>query len=110
MYAAYDASELGPRNIHVAHLVIDAGVDTAFVRDRIRAARGDEALAALAPDELMRPESIADAVVKACGPEADRLRAAGPERAAQFSWRATAERTLAVYREVYARTSRKAGM
>jgi hypothetical protein len=54
------ARELGPRNIHVAHLVIDAGVDTAFVRDRIRAARGDEALAALASDELMRPESIAE--------------------------------------------------
>ena len=32
------ARELGPKNIHVAHLVIDAGVDTAFVRERIRAA------------------------------------------------------------------------
>jgi NAD(P)-dependent dehydrogenase (short-subunit alcohol dehydrogenase family) len=30
------ARELGPRNIHVAHLVIDAGVDTQWVRDRIR--------------------------------------------------------------------------
>ena len=30
-----------PENIHVAHLVIDAGVDTAFVRERIRAAGGD---------------------------------------------------------------------
>ena len=55
------ARELGPRNIHVAHLVIDAGVDTAFVRDRIRAAQGEAALAALAPDQLMRPESIAEA-------------------------------------------------
>jgi len=55
------ARELGPQNIHVAHLVIDAGVDTAFVRDRIKAAQGDEALEALAPDQLMRPESIADA-------------------------------------------------
>ena len=55
------ARELGPQNIHVAHLVIDAGVDTAFVRDRIRAAQGDAALAALAPDQLMRPESIAEA-------------------------------------------------
>lgn len=27
------ARELGPQNIHVAHLVIDAGVDTAWVRD-----------------------------------------------------------------------------
>ncbi len=55
------ARELGPQNIHVAHLVIDAGVDTAFVRDRIRAAQGEAALAALAPDQLMRPESIAEA-------------------------------------------------
>ncbi len=55
------ARELGPRNIHVAHLVIDAGVDTAFVRDRIRDAQGEAGLAALAPDQLMRPESIADA-------------------------------------------------
>jgi len=28
--------ELGPKGIHVAHLIIDAGVDTAFVRERIR--------------------------------------------------------------------------
>jgi hypothetical protein len=55
------ARELGPQNIHVAHLVIDAGVDTAFVRDRSRAAGGEGALAALEPDQLMRPESIADA-------------------------------------------------
>src|SRR5206468_10494125 len=27
------ARELGPKNIHVAHLVIDAGVDTAWVRE-----------------------------------------------------------------------------
>jgi hypothetical protein len=55
------ARELGPQNIHVAHLVIDAGVDTAFVRDRIRAVQGEAALAALQPDQLMRPESIAEA-------------------------------------------------
>jgi NAD(P)-dependent dehydrogenase (short-subunit alcohol dehydrogenase family) len=30
--------ELSPRSIHVAHLVIDAGVDTEWVRDRITAA------------------------------------------------------------------------
>src|ERR1700731_5231249 len=30
------ARELGPRNIHVAHLIIDAGVDTAWVRERIK--------------------------------------------------------------------------
>lgn len=55
------ARELGPRNIHVAHLIIDAGVDTAFVRDRIVAARGAEALEQLAPDTLMDPASIAEA-------------------------------------------------
>jgi glycosyltransferase involved in cell wall biosynthesis len=52
------------------------------------------------------PESIADAIVKACGPEGDLLRAAGPERAGQFTWGATAERTLAVYREVHSRRGR----
>jgi len=55
------ARELGPKNIHVAHLIIDAGVETAFVRDRIVAARGAEALEALAPDTLMAPASIARA-------------------------------------------------
>ncbi|MEO8811638.1 MAG: SDR family NAD(P)-dependent oxidoreductase [Caulobacteraceae bacterium] len=55
------ARELGPKNIHVAHLVIDAGVDTAFVRQRIVAARGEGALSALTPDTLMKPASIAEA-------------------------------------------------
>ena len=54
------ARELGPQNIHVAHLVIDAGVDTAFVRERIAAARGEEALAQLPADTLMEPASIAE--------------------------------------------------
>jgi NAD(P)-dependent dehydrogenase (short-subunit alcohol dehydrogenase family) len=55
------ARELGPQNIHVAHLIIDAGVDTAFVRDRIKARGGEAAVAAIEPDQLMNPESIADA-------------------------------------------------
>jgi len=55
------ARELGPQNIHVAHLVIDSGVDTAFVRGRIAAARGEEALTNLPPDTLMEPASIAQA-------------------------------------------------
>ncbi len=55
------ARELGPQNIHVAHLVIDAGVDTAFVRDRITTARGEAALREMAPDTLMEPASIAEA-------------------------------------------------
>ncbi|HYS48942.1 MAG TPA: SDR family oxidoreductase, partial [Xanthobacteraceae bacterium] len=54
------ARELGPQNIHVAHLVIDAGVDTAWVRERIRQ-RSGAALERLEPDRLMRPESVADA-------------------------------------------------
>ena len=48
------ARELGPLGIHVAHLVIDAGVDTAWVRER----RGNQTVAA---GELMRPEAVADA-------------------------------------------------
>jgi hypothetical protein len=55
------ARELGPKNIHVAHLIIDAGVDTAFVRERIRQRGGDEAVARLEPDQLMNPESVAEA-------------------------------------------------
>jgi hypothetical protein len=54
------ARELGPKNIHVAHLVIDAGVDTAFVRERIRQRGGEEALANLPADQLMNPQSIAE--------------------------------------------------
>jgi glycosyltransferase involved in cell wall biosynthesis len=53
------------------------------------------------------PESIADALVKACGPEGERLRASGLERAAEFTWDATAERTLDVYREVHQRRGRR---
>jgi NAD(P)-dependent dehydrogenase (short-subunit alcohol dehydrogenase family) len=55
------ARELGPRNIHVAHLVIDAGVDTEWVRSRIKEREGAEALTNLDPDRLMRPASVAEA-------------------------------------------------
>jgi len=55
------ARELGPKNIHVAHLIIDAGVDTQFVRERIKAQGGEEAVANIQPDQLMRPESVANA-------------------------------------------------
>jgi len=51
------ARELGPKNIHVAHLIIDAGVDTAFVRDLRRQRTGQETFG---PDELMNPASIAE--------------------------------------------------
>jgi len=53
------ARELGPKNIHVAHLVIDAGVDTAWVRERLAAMGKDPD--DLPPDTLMNPDSIADA-------------------------------------------------
>ena len=55
------ARELGPKNIHVAHLVIDSGVDTAWVRDRIKEREGADALANLPPDRLMRPQAVAEA-------------------------------------------------
>jgi NAD(P)-dependent dehydrogenase (short-subunit alcohol dehydrogenase family) len=55
------ARELGPKNIHVAHLVIDAGVDTAWVRERIRQSQGNAALDDLAPGRLMRPDAVAEA-------------------------------------------------
>ncbi len=54
------ARELGPRNIHVAHLVIDSGVDTAWVRERIKQREGEDALRNLDPDRLMRPEAVAE--------------------------------------------------
>ena len=50
------AREFGPQNIHVAHLVIDAGVDTAWVRARRRERTGSDAVE---PGELMNPASIA---------------------------------------------------
>jgi len=55
------ARELGPKNIHVAHLIIDAGVDTAWVRERIKAQDGDAAIDNLPPDRLMNAASVANA-------------------------------------------------
>ena len=51
------ARELGPKNIHVAHLVVDAGVDTAWVRERRRDRLGKDSFE---PDELVNPVSIAE--------------------------------------------------
>ena len=53
------ARELGPKNIHVAHLIIDAGVDTAWVRERREQLWGKDALDN--PDLLMPPSSVAAA-------------------------------------------------
>jgi glycosyltransferase involved in cell wall biosynthesis len=49
------------------------------------------------------PESIASALEDACGSEATLLRKLGLERAQDFTWAMTAERTLEVYRQVHAR-------
>jgi NAD(P)-dependent dehydrogenase (short-subunit alcohol dehydrogenase family) len=54
------ARELGPHNIDVAHLIIDAGVDTAWVRDRIQEREGEEAIKDLDLSRLMTPASVAE--------------------------------------------------
>jgi hypothetical protein len=53
------ARELMPNNIHVAHLIIDSGVNTAWVRERREQMWGKEALDN--PDLLMPPASVAGA-------------------------------------------------
>ena len=53
------ARELGPKNIHVVHLLIDAGVDSEAIHQR-RAARGISA-ADTPPDSLTKTASIAEA-------------------------------------------------
>ena len=60
------ARELGPKNIHVAHLIIDASVDTAWVGDRIRESEGDEAMKNFDTSRLMRPAAAADAYWQLC--------------------------------------------
>lgn len=53
------ARELGPQNIHVAHLVIDAGMNSAAIHERMRAAGVD--VDTIAPDSLVSTESVAEA-------------------------------------------------
>lgn len=55
------ARELWPKGLHVAHLVIDAGVDTQWVRERLAAREGRDAVDALPADRLMPPAAVADA-------------------------------------------------
>jgi len=50
------ARELGPRGIHVAHLVIDGAIDTAWIREQF-----PERYAAKARDGILNPEHIAEA-------------------------------------------------
>ncbi|MHB1200113.1 MAG: SDR family oxidoreductase [Polaromonas sp.] len=49
------ARELGPRGLHVAHVVIDAAIDTAFIRDNF-----PERYALKAQQGIVNPEHIAD--------------------------------------------------
>src|SRR6266481_5969686 len=53
------ARELGPKNIHVVHLLIDAGVDSEAIHQRMRA-RGIDTKD-IAADSLTKTESIAEA-------------------------------------------------
>jgi NAD(P)-dependent dehydrogenase (short-subunit alcohol dehydrogenase family) len=54
------ARELGPRNIHVVHLIIDAGVDSEAIHQRMKAAKGIDA-SDIPPDSLTKTSSIAEA-------------------------------------------------
>ena len=54
------ARELGPNNIHVAHLIIDAAVDSDAIRARFKAMRGIEA-DDIAPNSLVKTGTIAEA-------------------------------------------------
>ncbi len=54
------ARELGPKNIHVVHLLIDAGVDSEAIHQRMKAAKGIEA-SDIPADSLTKTSSIADA-------------------------------------------------
>lgn len=49
------ARELGPRNIHVAHVVVDGAIDTAFIRDSF-----PERYALKEQDGILDPAHIAD--------------------------------------------------
>ena len=49
------ARELGPRNIHVAHVVIDGAIDTEFIRTNF-----PERYALKDQDGVLNPEHIAD--------------------------------------------------
>ncbi len=62
-----------PRTSMSRTCVIDSGVDTAWVRERIKEREGAEALAKLSPDRLMRPEARRRGVLGALPAAARRL-------------------------------------
>lgn len=49
------ARELGPRNIHVAHVVVDGAIDTEFIRENM-----PEKYASKAQDGILNPDHIAE--------------------------------------------------
>jgi NAD(P)-dependent dehydrogenase (short-subunit alcohol dehydrogenase family) len=49
------ARELGPRGIHVAHVVVDGAIDTAYIRDNF-----PERYALKAQDGIIHPDHLAD--------------------------------------------------
>jgi NAD(P)-dependent dehydrogenase (short-subunit alcohol dehydrogenase family) len=50
------ARELGPLNVHVAHVIIDGAIDTAFIRDNF-----PDVYARRSDDGILAPDHIADA-------------------------------------------------
>lgn len=54
------AREMWPKGIHVAHLIVDAGVDTEWTRQLIASTEGQAALENIDPHRLMPPEIIAE--------------------------------------------------
>ena len=53
------ARELAPRNIHVAHLIIDGAIDSEAIHRRLSAATGT--MPDIAPDSLIQASSVAEA-------------------------------------------------
>ena len=49
------ARELGPKNIHVSHVIIDAAVDTPWIRENVL-----PGLDSRSPDDIVEPDTIAD--------------------------------------------------
>ncbi|MDE2000005.1 MAG: SDR family oxidoreductase, partial [Burkholderiales bacterium] len=49
------ARELGPKNIHVAHVIVDGAIDTEFIRTN-----WPEKYAEKATDGILNPDHIAD--------------------------------------------------
>jgi hypothetical protein len=53
------ARELAPKNIHVAHLIVDGAIDSEAIHRRLSAPTG--VMSDLAPDSLIQTNSVAEA-------------------------------------------------